>query len=234
MLDSAGAGINLRLRRGQILGVAGIAGNGQKALVEVASGLRKPVSGSVRTFGVPMTAGNVQAFLAAGVGYLTEDRHLEGCHPALRVWEAVAVRLGLKPAKGALTALSRRQLKADTEAILTQHEVVASGTDALVSSLSGGNLQKLLLGRELKQQPKVLVVHEPTQGLDLRSTAKVRRRLKEMSAMGCAVLLVSSDLDEVLELSDEVVVLSRGRVAGRAVGPEYDRVRIGQWMAGLD
>jgi simple sugar transport system ATP-binding protein len=129
--------------------------------------------------------------------------------------------------------LDRRALRAHASAIVESFSIQASGVEAATASLSGGNLQKLILGREISRGPRLLVIHQPTQGLDLASCRFVAERIERLAEDGCAVLLLSSDLDEILHLSTRVLVMYRGRIAGSFEGGRIDRRSIGRAMAGL-
>ncbi len=227
------AEVSLALRPGRILALAGVAGNGQGELAAVCAGLRAPGAGRVWFEGQDVTGRPARHFLARGVGYLAEDRHGEATHGRLSITDSAALRAYRHLGRGPLGLLHPRALEAHAARVVAELGVSAPGLAAPSAALSGGNLQKLLLGRELLERPRVLVAHQPTQGLDLGAAAAVRARLRAAAREGAAVLLLSSDLDEVLELGDEVRVLFRGRLSAPLAGPPFDRAEAGARMAGL-
>lgn len=199
--------VTMRIRAGEVVAVLGVAGNGQRALAEVAAGLIQPVSGRVTA--------------TPPIAYVPETR-LDGLLPrwaskwsamAARLLDARFVRAGVV-AEEAVTAAAAAQLKGDG--------VRPADPQLPVAALSGGNQQKLLIGRELGQQPGVAVLHSPSQGLDLHAARTVQNRIAAAAAAGTAVLLVSADLEEVRELASRLVVLSAGRIIGEFATADFD------------
>jgi simple sugar transport system ATP-binding protein len=227
------AGVSLALRPGRITAVAGVAGNGQGELAAVCAGLRAPRAGKMRIDGQDVTGRSARHLLARGVGLLVEDRHGEATDGRLSVADSAALRAYRRLGRGPLGLLHPRELAAHAARVVAELGVDAPGLGAPSATLSGGNLQKLLLGRELLERPRVLLVHQPTQGLDLGAAAEVRARLQAAARDGAAVLLLSSDLDEVLALGDEVRVLYRGRLSPPLAGPPFERAEVGALMAGV-
>jgi simple sugar transport system ATP-binding protein len=226
--------VSLTVSGGQITGIAGVSGNGQRELAAVCAGMLAATRGSVRVCGRDLTGLGPRAFGDAGLRYLCEDRYHEGSSRCLTLTETAALKDYPSLVSGRLGFLDRGKLAAHAEKLMRDYDVVAPSPTALTAALSGGNLQKLLLGRELASGPRVLVVHQPTQGLDLAATRFLRDELKRMAAAGAAVLLLSSDLDEVLELSDVVEVMYRGRLLHGGSGKGIDRAAIGALMAGVE
>jgi ABC-type uncharacterized transport system ATPase subunit len=224
--------ITFSLHAGEILGVAGVDGNGQRELAEVLTGLRE-YDGMVELFGrryAQLTPGQVRAL---GVAHIPEDRLRRAVVPDMSVEENVALgRQGASPfARGPLIDFAGR--RARTTELLEAHDVRPRDGTLRVGALSGGNQQKLVVGRELDGAPRLLVVVQPTRGLDLAAVAAVRRRLDDARRRGCAVLLVSLDLDEVLSLADRVLVLFEGRVTAELPRAEFDERLIGRRMLGV-
>jgi ABC-type uncharacterized transport system ATPase subunit len=205
-------GVDLRVRSGQILGVAGVEGNGQRELVDTLAGILRPSEGEIWLDGVNVTGTDPRGLQAQGLSVIPEDRHGWGLVLDMTIGENLA--LADIPA-GTYTRyglLRRRAIRSEARRLLEEYSVIPADPNARVISLSGGNQQKIVLARELSRGPKVVVAANPTHGLDVGATDYVQRRLLEVRERGGAVILVSSDLDELLTLSDELIVLYRGRV----------------------
>ena len=223
--------VDLRVRAGEIVGVAGVAGNGQRELAEVVAGLLKPSAGRVRVAGTDVAGRGPRRARAAGLSYVPEDRLGTGLSPSL----SIADNLLLTRPRSFF--VNRRSAEADARRIIELYDVKATGPHAPTRSMSGGNIQKVLLGRELDatggSPPKVVVVASPTRGLDVGATEMVRTVLDEHRRAGVAVLLLSEDLDEVRSLSDRIVVLYEGRIAAEVDGEGADVEELGLAMAGV-
>jgi simple sugar transport system ATP-binding protein len=220
-------GIELDVRAGELVGVAGVAGNGQLELAETIAGLRTPPAGRVEIGGVDVTGRGARAARRAGLAYVPEDRLGTGLAPSL----TIAENLLLTRRRGFF--VNRRRAAAQARDAIERFDIKASGPDAVTRVLSGGNAQRVLLARELAGEPRVLVAAAPTRGLDVGATEAVRELLDAFRARGGAVLLLSEDLDEVLALSDRIVVLYRGRIAHETPGDGADVEQIGYAMAGV-
>jgi general nucleoside transport system ATP-binding protein len=220
--------INFEVRSGEIVGIAGVSGNGQRELADVLCGVTRPSSGVVEIDGAPVHRGREAR--EAGSAYIPEERLGTGLAPSL----SIAENLLLTRRRRAL--ISRSALRTEAEHIIDEFEVKATGPDALCRSLSGGNAQKVLVARELAgdgRTPKVVVAAAPTRGLDVGAIEQVRTRLDQARRAGAGVVLISEDLDEVLAMSDRVVVLYRGRISYEGSGGSSDREAIGRAMAGV-
>ena len=226
-------GISLSIRGGEILGIAGVDGNGQRELAEVLTGLREWTAGTFSYQGKPLTQWNPALARERGVAHIPEDRLRRAIIGELTAEENVSLgRQRRAPfAKGPRIDFSGR--RASTTALLEANDVRPRDPLVRAGGLSGGNQQKLVVGRELDAAPKLLVVVQPTRGLDIAAVEAVREKLRLQRANGCAVLLVSLDLDEVLELSDRVVVLCGGKVTGEFARSEFDERVIGKRMLGV-
>jgi simple sugar transport system ATP-binding protein len=220
-------GIELDVRAGELVGVAGVAGNGQLELAETIAGLRTPPAGRVEIGGVDVTGRGARAARRAGLAYVPEDRLGTGLAPSL----TIAENLLLTRRRGFF--VNRRRAAAQARDAIERFDIKASGPDAVTRVLSGGNAQRVLLARELAGEPRVLVAAAPTRGLDVGATEAVRELLDAFRARGGAVLLLSEDLDEVLALSDRIVVLYRGRIAHETPGDGAEVEQIGYAMAGV-
>jgi general nucleoside transport system ATP-binding protein len=220
--------VSFEVRAGEILGVAGVSGNGQSELAEVLSGMRRPSSGSVRVAGREVAGANPSAVMAAGVGRIAEDRHAIVV-PQLSVAHNLVLEHLDEYRRG--TRLEEAAIRATAETLIERFGIRAR-PDHPVATLSGGNLQKVVLARVLAREPKLIVVAQPTRGLDVGATEYVRRELLAQRARGAAILLISEDLDELLALSDRLIVLFEGRIAGEIAADEADPDRLGLLMSG--
>ena len=218
--------VSLEARAGEIVGVAGVAGNGQGTLAEVAAGLRTPTSGRVTIRGTDTTGRGPKAARQAGLAYVPEDRLGTGLSPSLSISENLLLT---RPRP---FFLKRRAMEGAAREAITRFDIRAPGPDAATRGLSGGNAQKALLARELMAGPEVLVVASPTRGLDVGATQTIRELLDERRRAGCAVLLISEDLDEVRSLSDRILVLYEGRVSYETPGEGASVEELGLAMAG--
>jgi len=206
--------VSLQVRAGEILGVAGIDGNGQRALAEAIAGQRGVTAGTVELFGVAVNRMSVSARQRLGLRYMTDDRLGEGIVRNL----GVALNMFLKrigePPFWKWGRIDRRRINAEASAMVKAFDIRTPGLDTRAGTLSGGNTQKLLLARELSFDPKVVVFHKPTYGLDLKTTEHVRAVIRDLVHKGAAAMVISTDLDELIELCGRIAVLSRGRLVG--------------------
>lgn len=224
-------GVNVDLHWGEVLGVAGIAGNGQSELVEVLAGLYGASSGEVTLDGQALTGGAAQRF-QAGVAHIPEDRIHSGTVPTMTVSENIALRGYDRPplARGLARDLKMTDDLARRE--VEAYNVSTPGIHTPSRLLSGGNIQKLILARELGGEPKVILAVHPTYGLDIGATDQVHRVLLERTGGGAGVLLVSEDLDELLSLSDRIAVMVGGELLGPFPVAEVTRESLGLLMGG--
>ena len=216
---------------GEIVGLAGVEGNGQRELGEVLSSLRALDDGMVEVDGRAVVTGKAGAMAAAGVAVIPEDRHDSGCVLDFTVAENLFIA---NPERVARAGLMDRQLMRDqASALIDRFSIACAGPDAPMWSLSGGNQQRVVLARELSHDPRVLVAAQPTRGLDVGAIEYMSGRLKATAAAGVAVLLISTELEEILDLSDRVVVMSRGRAVGEMPRGDIDLDRLGLLMGGV-
>jgi simple sugar transport system ATP-binding protein len=220
--------VSLEVHAGEIVGVAGVSGNGQTELAEVLSGMRVPSAGSVMVEGHDLAGADPATVMAAGVGRIPEDRHA-----SLVLDLSVALNLVMERVDDfrAGRRLDQRRIDEHARELIERFSIKARPNDR-VGTLSGGNIQKVLLARVLSRDPRVIVVAQPTRGLDVGASEYVRAELLARRRQGAAILLISEDLDELLSLSDRVVVLYEGRVVGRMASAEADAERLGMLMAG--
>lgn len=220
------------MRKGEILGVAGVQGNGQTELAEVVMGLTAPSSGTVRIDGKDVTKSSVRRHIDAGVGFVPEDRSADGMVAAFSAAENLVLnRYRRRPfSKGPF--LSPAKVLADAGRLVEEFDVRLSRTTDPISTLSGGNQQKVVVARELSRDLSLLLVNQPTRGVDVGSVEFIHRRIVAERDAGTPVLLVSSELDEVVGLSDRIAVMYRGRILG-VVPADTPRGVLGLMMAGL-
>ncbi|MBE7554767.1 MAG: ATP-binding cassette domain-containing protein [Anaerolineales bacterium] len=225
--------VSLELYAGEILGIAGVDGNGQKELAEVLAGQRRVSAGQIIINGVNIANGGTVAARRAGVGYLTDDRLGEAAVPALSVAENAVLKVVNQPPFSRWTVLNRGAIAAHAARLIRQFKIMTPGPWTRLGTLSGGNIQKLLLARELAAQPKVLVCNKPTQGLDALTTQFVLQTLRAQTERGMAVLLISAELDELLTCGDRIGVMYNGRLLDVVPRAQANVEAIGRLMLGL-
>ena len=224
------AGVSLAVQEGEIYGVAGVGGNGQTELAEVLMGVRSALGGRVALDGEDRTSAHPGERRRGGLGTIPADRYLYGLTADLSVAENFGLT-GLAAGRYGSWWVSASRMRGDTEAAIDAFEIQCNGPASRSRLLSGGNAQKLVLARELSGGGGILVAHSPTRGLDVRACAAVQNQLLEARGRGAAVLLISEDLDEVLDLSDRIGVLNRGRIVGEFERPA-NRNEVGRLMVG--
>jgi general nucleoside transport system ATP-binding protein len=224
------ADVSLQVRAGEIVGVAGVAGNGQRELAEVVAGERPVTAGTVTIAGKPQHGTPWQA-IDAGLGYVPEERMGAGVAPGLTIADNLILKSYRENGQGPI--LHARQTAQHATELIKRFGIVARGPKTLARELSGGNVQRLLLARELSGHPKILIAASPTRGLDVAATESVRRLLAESADRGIGILLISEDLDEVLDLSDRIAVMYRGQVVGVVDRDGASVDHIGLMMAGV-
>jgi ABC-type uncharacterized transport system ATPase subunit len=222
--------VSLTVRSNEIVGVVGVAGNGQQELEQVITGLRKPDSGRVEIDGTLIR--DVRSALRAGLAYIPEDRLGTGLVPSQSIWRNAILRnYKDRPIRRTRIIRARHAQHFASELSKTVN-LSTNDTAALVQQLSGGNAQKLLAGRELEQDRRAVVAVNPTQGLDVKAATAVRQALGGACDRGLAILLISADLDEVLAVADRILVLYEGAITGDFTSDNADRDRIGLLMGG--
>jgi simple sugar transport system ATP-binding protein len=220
--------VSLTVRAGEIVGVAGVSGNGQTELVALLCGTTPVTAGTVHVGGSDVTRLDVAARLRAGLGRLTEDRR-----GSVVLGMSVEQNLVLEDLDRFRTGpfLSRRRVRAHAESLIERFDIRAAPADP-VRSLSGGNMQKVLLARAIERDPTVLVASQPTRGLDVGACEYVYAQLRALREAGSGVLLVSEDLDELIGIADRIVVLSGGRLVGEVAAADATREALGVLMTG--
>jgi simple sugar transport system ATP-binding protein len=222
-------GLALEVRAGEIVGIAGVDGNGQSELVEAIAGLRVPTGGRIRVGDRDITGTGVRGALAAGVGHIAEDRHRRGLVLDFSLAENMAMRAYKRIAR--MHLLSPKKLRERARPLLEEYDVRGGRPEVPASSLSGGNQQKVVIAREIAEEPRVLLAAQPTRGLDVGAIEFVHRRLLEQRAAGRGVLLVSLELEEIRALADRVLVLYEGRIVAE-LPPDATDEELGVAMTG--
>ncbi len=225
--------VSLSLRSGEIVGIAGVSGNGQQELAQCICGLRQVTAGRVTVAGEDVTNAHPSSLNAIGLSHIPEERMLDGVIKEFSVAENYVLQDHghEKFTRGKIFMLFGKIRDACREAIKV-YEIKTPGTETLVKSLSGGNIQKLVLARELSRDPGVLIAAQPTRGVDIGATEYIHQRLLEERDKGTAILLISEDLDEIRALSDRIAVMYEGRIVGEVENVDVDIEHLGLLMTG--
>jgi ABC-type uncharacterized transport system ATPase subunit len=207
-------GVSLEVRAGEIVGIAGVDGNGQTELIDALAGLRKPAAGRISVAGKDITRTSTDHRLHEGLGHIPEDRQRRGLILDFTLAENIALHDFDEQPYSRLGWLYPRRMVANARKLIQEFDVRGGGPETLASSLSGGNQQKVILAREVSRSPQVLIAAQPTRGLDVGAIEFIHRRLVEQRDAGRGILLVSFELEEVLSLSDRILVIYEGRLVG--------------------
>lgn len=227
------SGFDLQIKPGEVLGIAGVAGNGQVELAEAVAGVRPLRSGSVKLDQQELAGQRTADWLAAGVAYVPEDRLRDGILPTRSITDNLLLGSQRNEVARRFGLINWKRARAHAVAAIEKFSIRASGPHALAGDLSGGNIQRVILARAFARQPGFLILHNPTRGLDIGSTQFVYEQVRVATSIGCAVLLISEDLDEVIALSDRVMALYAGQSTGEWLRGETDYYDIGRSMTGL-
>ena len=229
------SGLNLTLRGGEIVGVAGVSGNGQSELLDVLSGMLQPTEGQLQLGSKTFEAGTwlqPHGARALGLAHVPEDRHARAMVMDFVAWESAVLGYDDLPEYGNGVWMNRSRMRQATADMMEHFDVRPRYPELLSRSFSGGNQQKLVLAREIGQMPKVLLVGQPTRGVDIGAIEFIYAQLRALRDAGCAVLVVSSELDEILALSNRVIVMNQGRVTGELAIEDCTEASIGLLMVG--
>jgi len=226
-------GVSFEVRAGEVLGIAGVQGNGQTELVRALTGMQHPVEGEIRILGKEMTHASPKAFFEIGAAHIPEDRQKDGLVLTYPVKDNFILNTFYKPPFARGIVLQQPQIIANAEELVEKFDIRTPSIFTTLSSLSGGNQQKVIVAREFSRPIKLLIAAQPTRGLDVGSIEYIHNRLIEKRDEGCAVLLVSTELDEILQLSDRIAVMYRGRIVATVNAAEVTKEQIGLFMAGL-
>ncbi|MEN2980413.1 ABC transporter ATP-binding protein [Tistrella bauzanensis] len=224
--------VQLSVNAREIVGIAGVSGNGQSLLADLIAGMARPEAGRITILGQPITRPDPARMVRMGVGRIPEDRHSEGLIGDMTVWENVIAERRNRPDFSRAGFLRRGPARAHAADLVRAYEVRCPSVDATVRQLSGGNMQKLILGRALALHPGLILANQPTRGLDIGAVAYVHERLLEARDGGAAILLISEDLDEILALSDRVAVIHDGHLTTPARREAVTIAGLGLLMAG--
>ncbi|MCY9514911.1 ABC transporter ATP-binding protein [Paenibacillus apiarius] len=225
-------GISLSIRAGEIVGIAGVDGNGQAELVEAITGMRPVESGSIRLEGRDVTHGSPRAASEAGISYIPQDRHKHGLVLDFDVSENAVLKSYYEDRFNHKGLLDRQAIAAVAERYVEQFDIRTPGIHTPVRSMSGGNQQKVIIAREIAREPKLLVAAQPTRGLDVGAIEFVHKQLIAERDKGKAVLLVSFELDEIINVSDRILVMFNGRIVGETTPETTSDQELGLLMAG--
>ncbi len=227
------ADLNLTIHQKEILGMAGISGNGQTELSEVLFGMRSPVDGVIQIKDRPLKFGSPAASIQSQMGRIPEDRIDTGLLMDLSVEENLILENHSSAAFQTYGLMKSQKIHHFSDNLIKAYNIKTASRDAITKSLSGGNLQKVMLARELAGEPLLIVASQPTRGLDVGAMEYIHQQLVKERERGAGILLISDDLDEIFALSDRIVVLYEGRIMGEAPGATASREQIGLWMSGV-
>ncbi len=236
VIDAAGVrqvdDLSFDIARGEILAIAGVQGNGQTELTETILGVRRPVRGSVTLDGVELVGGSVRDVLAAGVGFIPEDRSTDGVISSFSVAENLVLDTFTQPPFSRGVALNLAAVATNADTLMKEFDVRAGSATSPADTLSGGNQQKVVVAREMSRELRLLIASQPTRGVDVGSIEFIHSRVVAERDTGTPVLIVSTELDEVVALADRIAVMYRGRIVGIVPG-DTDRDVLGLMMAGV-
>lgn len=225
--------INLELCAGEILGIAGVSGNGQRDLAEVIAGLRVPTSGNIYLEGEDITGSDTYELINKMLSYIPEERMRDGMIKEFSVAENMILREHDQPKFSENGFLKLKDIEKHTKQLIDQYQIKTPSQKTLVKSLSGGNIQKIVLARELSRKPRTIIAAQPTRGLDIGAAEYVREQLIIQRNEGTAVLLISEDLDEIFALSDRIAVIYEGKIMGILSREDATKEKVGLLMAGV-
>ncbi|MET7951864.1 ABC transporter ATP-binding protein [Micromonospora sp. NPDC005324] len=225
-------GVSIEVHAGEIVGIAGVEGNGQRELVEAIAGMRPPVSGTIRLGERNITRSTPADTNAAGVGHIPEDRERHGIVATYSIADNLVLNCFDAEPYSRHWIRNIRAIREHATALCAEFDIRSASIDAPAGSLSGGNKQKVVVAREMAARPRLLVAAQPTRGVDIGAIELIHRRIVEARDAGAAVLLVSAELDEVLSLADRVAVIHAGKIVAELPGDQVDCTEIGRLMAG--
>ncbi|ABO51272.1 nucleoside ABC transporter ATP-binding protein [Desulforamulus reducens MI-1] len=226
--------VNFNIRAGEILGLAGVDGNGQKELCEVLTGLRPLTSGKIQLDGQVLSGKNPSEYIKEGIAHIPEDRHKTGLAMGFDITNNLIIKEYQSPRFSTGGLLNFKAIAANAQQLLNEYRIKASGPEAKAKDLSGGNQQKIILAREISSSPRVIIANQPTRGLDIGASMYVREKLLEQREKGVSILLISADLEELLQISDRIAVIYEGRIKGILKNKNVSIEEIGMLMAGVE
>jgi simple sugar transport system ATP-binding protein len=231
--SNAVAGVSLAVHGGEIVGLAGVSGNGQRELAEALAGLRPVQSGTIIIQGKNLTQASPGERISAGQSYIPEERMREGVIKNFSVSDNIILEDHNRQPYSRATFFDFKAIVKESEKLVREYSVKTPNLDTPLKNLSGGNIQKLILARELSRKPGVLIAAQPTRGVDIGASEYIHKRLLEQRETGTATLLISEDLDEIRALSDRIAVIYEGKIMGIVDGPSSSLQELGLMMAGV-
>jgi simple sugar transport system ATP-binding protein len=226
-------GVGFSVRSGEILGLAGVSGNGQKELAEALAGLRRVEKGRVFLMRRDLTNRSPREIIDAGLGYIPEDRTNEGIVSSFSIKENLILKDFASPKFSHGIFIKSQEEARNAASLQERFDIRCSSLNSAAGSLSGGNIQKVILARELAREPKALIAVYPTRGLDMGAEEFIHTRLLELRAKGVAIFLISEELDELMNLCDRIAVIFKGKILDILAGREATRPALGLLMAGI-
>lgn len=228
--------INLEVYKGEILGIAGVDGNGQKELAEVIAGIRKSSKGEIRYMGEEINSWKIKERFEKGISYISDDRHRDGLVLDMNVEENLILRQYDKKPFIKNGIFQKKAIKENAEKAIEKYRIKTSGNqsgETPVKFMSGGNQQKVILAREITEHSKLIIANQPTRGLDIGATQFVRQVWMDQRNAGKSVILISADLEEIMQLSDRVAVMFGGKIVGVLKKEEIEMDQLGLLMGGI-
>lgn len=226
-------GLNLEVKAGEIVGLAGVSGNGQRELAEAINGLRSVESGSIEFFGTELANKSANFVISQGMGYIPEERNVEGIVPPFSIKENLILKDSVKATFSKHWLMNSKAIDKNAERLKDEFDVRCPGVQTAAGSLSGGNIQKVILAREIARNPKFLIAVYPTRGLDLGAVEFIHQQLLQKRRDGVGILLISEELDEIMNLSDRIAVIYKGEIQKVLMHDEATRAKLGILMAGV-
>ncbi len=224
--------VSFRVRAGEIVGIAGIAGSGENELISALFGLTPIAGGSVQLGGKEISRCSVRERRRLGIGYVPQDRNAEGSERSAALWENCMMGYHVAHGPRHKVLIDHKQIYGFTQSVIEGYAVKAGSMFANAGSLSGGNVQKLIVGREFSQNDRLLIIEDPTRGIDIGAIEFIWKKIEEMAASGVAILMVSHELNEVMEVSDRILVMNDGRLYDGGLHGEKTEEQIGMLMMG--
>ena len=226
--------LNLTVRAGEIVGLAGVSGNGQRELAEALTGLRTIDSGDVMLDGVSLVGKTPKQIIAQGMGYVPEERNVEGIVPSMSIRENLVLKdIAKAPFSKAGVLINNKKIDENADAMREKFDIRCSSVNVAAGSLSGGNIQKVILAREINRGPKFLIAVYPIRGLDLGAAEFIHKQLLALRDSGVGILLISEELEEVINLSDRIAVIFKGQIQRTLGQGEATQRKLGMMMAGV-
>ena len=225
--------LNLTIRAGEIVGLAGVSGNGQRELAEALTGLRTIESGSVKLDGVELAGKNPKQIIAQGMGYVPEERNIEGIVPSMSISENLVLKDIAKAPFSRAGIINNGVIEKNAVEMREKFDIRCSGIGVAAGSLSGGNIQKVILAREINRGPKFLIAVYPIRGLDLGAAEFIHKQLLALRDQGVGILLISEELEEIINLSDRIAVIFKGQIQRTLGHGEATQRKLGMMMAGV-